>query len=313
MLEFTKSEQEHLYHELQDINTTHQRRFDIGKRLAEIGDYREGIGVKDGFPDIKWLPIIGTDSQKVEFIGDRGKFGEFIVPDFFIAKYLTTNEQFQTFLDSDWDNPKWWQGFAEKFQNVIVSRNPQKFREALNPDSNAPRDSVSWYQSVAFSRWMNEQLQGMELSFENGNSLIVGDKAEIRLPSEQEWQWVAQNGAEGRKYPWGNWDDYPRANTGITEIGRRSTAVGMYPHGQAVCGALDMSGNLYEWCLNDYDKPEITNGFDKGSRKVIRGGTFYNHNIHASASYRSSNYPYIDSLNFGCRVVLSPILPRITS
>ncbi|PJF20740.1 MAG: hypothetical protein CUN56_14645 [Phototrophicales bacterium] len=136
----------------------------------------------------------------------------------------------------------------------------------------------------------------------------LGDegKWQIRLPTEQEWQWVAQNGAENREYPWGDWDDYPRANTTEAGIGNRSTAVGMYPHGQAVCGALDMSGNLWEWCLNDYGNPEVTDGFGNGERKVLRGGAFGSSNSLARASSRAYDNPYYDGYGYGCRVVLSP-------
>ncbi|MEL6526950.1 MAG: hypothetical protein AAFQ07_14695, partial [Chloroflexota bacterium] len=56
---FIEREQERLYRELEDVNTTHQRRYDIGERLSRIGDYREGIGVKNGLPEIVWLLVKG--------------------------------------------------------------------------------------------------------------------------------------------------------------------------------------------------------------------------------------------------------------
>lgn len=292
---FIEPEQERLYRELDDITTTHQRRYDIGERLARIGDYREGIGVKDGVPDILWLPV--APGGEIEIEGHR-----FTVQPFYIAKYLTTYAQFQAFVESgDYDNPRWWQGFPEKYQ-------PQAARSAKNGTANAPRDSISWYQSVAFSRWISEQLMGLELANPSGMGelWVVGQNVEIRLPTEQEWQWAAQNGEEARAYPWGQWDEYPRANTSEAEIGGQSTAVGMYPHGASVCGTLDMAGNLRDWCLNQYNSPDVVDINDSNRRRVLRGGSFNNDPDFAATKSRGYNDPLIIYDFYGVRLVASP-------
>lgn len=291
---FIESEQERLYRELEDINITHQRRFTIGERLGAIGDIRKGVSLKDNLPDIDWLPI---DLGGNILINDQ----TFVVSPFFIAKYMTTFEQFQRFLDSEWKDSEWWRGFPESYS-------PQYFENVANSNGNAPRDTVSWYQSVAFSRWVNEQFQGMELTFENGDSMVVGVNAEIRLPTEQEWQWVGQNGTENRDYPWGEWDKYPRANTLESGINNRSMAVGMYPQGQAKCGGLDMSGNLWEWCLNDYGNPKVVNSFDNREYKVLRGGSRASVKHFAHISYRFDNKPSFIGDSYGFRLVVSSIL-----
>jgi formylglycine-generating enzyme required for sulfatase activity len=77
----------------------------------------------------------------------------------------------------------------------------------------------------------------------------------------------------------------------------------MYPHGRAECGALDVAGNLWEWCLNDYSKPEIIDGYSNGEQKVLRGGSFRNHLNFAAASYRNHFNPNLDLINYGFRVV----------
>lgn len=292
---FLEAEQERLYRELEVITTTHQRRYDIGERLSRIGDYREGIGVKDDLPDIAWLPVTGS-TGKYKF-----EFGEFEVPDLFIAKYLITTVQMQTFLDSDWDNSDWWQGFPKRFQQ-------QQFGSVTNGNDNAPRDTVSWYQSVAFGRWLNHQMDGLELSHPSGKTLRVGDNAQIRIPTEWQWQWTAMNGNEKWEYPWGKWDDYARANTTEAGIGKRSMAVGMYPHGIAECKTLDMSGNLWEWCANNYDNPEIIDPADTDS-KARRGGAFHDSMDYASCTSRYISSPRSGYYSFGCRLVVSSIIP----
>ena len=51
-----------LQQELDNDETTHTRRLQIGESLAKMGDPRPGVAVKDGVPDIAWLPI-ATDSE----------------------------------------------------------------------------------------------------------------------------------------------------------------------------------------------------------------------------------------------------------
>jgi len=79
----------------------------------------------------------------------------------------------------------------------------------------------------------------------------------------------------------------------------------MYPHGQAMCGALDMAGNLYNWCQNDRNDPSIVDGFGNGNRKVLRGGAFYGSQHDARSSYRDNNSPNDDPNGYGVRLVVA--------
>ncbi len=136
----------------------------------------------------------------------------------------------------------------------------------------------------------------------------MGDNSQIRLPAEWEWQWAAQNGAEERPYPWGE-KNTGYANTSGSGL-KQAIAVGMYPHGAAACGALDMAGNLMEWCANDKTNLEIID-VESNASKVLRGGDWGYGIENASCAYCDDEDPSrIDMLN-GFRLVLGSSFMRL--
>ncbi len=314
--DFIEPEQARLLREIADIRTGHQRRRWIGERLATIGDTRTGIGLDErGLPQIDWLPV--APGGEIEFEAQR-----FAVWPFYVARYLITHRQFQAFLDAPdgFEDGRWWKDFPQEFVR-------QQMLAATQQYDNYPRDSVSWYQCVAFTRWLDFKYREHGLfdllpplpsplaplpqgEGKRGGGLR-GEGWQVRLPTEWEWQWMAQNGVEARQYPWGDWDGHPRANTTEAGIGDRSTAVGMYPHGAAACGALDVAGNLWEWCLNDYGNPQVVDGFGNGGTKVLRGGAFYCDQSNAACANRIDSSPHFRHNFFGVRVVVGPLSLRL--
>jgi formylglycine-generating enzyme required for sulfatase activity len=241
---------------------------------------------------------------------DGIEIGPLIIKPFFIAQYQVTYAQYQAFVEAEdgFDNLEWWQDFPENYRRQPLS-------DQVTKNANYPRDSVSWYQSVAFARWLDAKYRKLGLF----GQLPVGtpyeanlDEWQIRLPTEWEWQWAAQGGTEARAYPWGGWRR-SMANTSDSGLGR-AIAVGMYPHGGAECGALDMAGNLYEWCQNDTGDPAIVDGYSNGNSKVLRGGSFNYFQNYAAASYRSyRSSPYSRYHDYGFRVVVSAPIASLSS
>ena len=249
-------------------------RASIGRALGSIWledgaplDNRPGVGLDaNGIPDIEWVEISGgaVDLEGIE--------RTLTVNPFRIARCPVTNIQFQAFIDDEdgYRNPQWWQGMKQG----VGPRSPEWNY------ANHPRDTVNWYEAVAFCRWLTE-IFGLE------------ENQKIRLPTEWEWQQAATGGESGNTYPWGgNWDA-TRCNSSDSQIGK-TTAVGIYPHGTWAGGPMDIAGNVEEWCLNKHDNPKesmacrIDDSFDV---RVFRGGSWYFGPKFVRSAYRNGFYP----------------------
>ena len=79
----------------------------------------------------------------------------------------------------------------------------------------------------------------------------------------------------------------------------------MYPAGAAKCGALDMSGNVWEWCLNENKAPENI-AVSGDTIRVVRGGSWRRRRGDARASSRDGYIPRFRSVDFGFRVIARP-------
>ena len=92
---------------------------------------------------------------------------------------------------------------------------------------------------------------------------------------------MAARGADARLYPWGDGWDASKCNAIETGIGSTS-AVGLFPDGASPCGALDMSGNVLEWCATrwteNYEgyagKEAVLQDPEGKTPRVFRGGGF---------------------------------------
>jgi formylglycine-generating enzyme required for sulfatase activity len=80
----------------------------------------------------------------------------------------------------------------------------------------------------------------------------------------------------------------------------------MYPHGASPYGLLDMSGNVWERCLNEYNNPDRIQA-DGDASRVVRGGSWFANSTLASALFRGG----WDRRDFdgGFRVVVGFVVP----
>lgn len=204
-----------------------------------------------------------------------------------IAKYPVTNAQFRLFVDAPdgYNNARWWDYSADAKQ----WRSGNGLQNTGFTGDDHPRTNVCWYEAVAFCLWLSE---------------VTGEK--IMLPTEDQWQYAAQ-GDDGRTYPWGNEWDGSRCNNNVGEKGiGKTTPVRQYEgKGDSPFGLVDMAGNVWEWCLTDYQSG--ANDISKSATyRVLRGGSWnYNNTDGFRCGLRGRNLPLNRNNYGGFRLSLS--------
>jgi formylglycine-generating enzyme required for sulfatase activity len=191
--------------------------------------------------------------------------------------------------------------------------------------ANQPVVGVCWHEALAYCAWLTNVLRAA--------GRIRADQ-EVTLPSEPEWEKAARTPipdpspvprkAAGQKkgaqaYPWPGDFDPDRANTLEGRV-LTTTPVGVYDNASG-CGALDLSGNVWEWTRSRWgDKPQqMTFGYpystdleererlDTDDYRVVRGGSWISVQSNARVTYRDGYSPGIRYDYRGFRCVLRSI------
>jgi formylglycine-generating enzyme required for sulfatase activity len=124
---------------------------------------------------------------------------------------------------------------------------------------------------MAFCAWLTHRRHTMGL---------LHRRQIIRLPSEAEWEVAATwDGRVAQLRAWRPPEGSIWQNVAEARIGQ-AAPVGMFPEGASPSGALDMAGNVWEWCGSRYsDYPQgsarLQNDFDRSEEgPALRGGAY---------------------------------------
>lgn len=210
-----------------------------------------------------------------------------LTKDFFIGKTEVTQAQWKAVMDS----------------------NPSEFK-----GDDLPVEKVSWNDAMSFC----EKLNSMDK---------VPSGWKFTLPTETQWEYAARGGkkSKGYKFSGSNTIDevaWYYENSGVSRLDEstwdydklesnnsKTHSVGQKKANEL--GLYDMSGNVEEWCLDDWQKEsdrqkaEFTRCNDIGGpRRVRRGGSWCLDARSCRSAGRGGQVPNARQNEFGFRVVL---------
>ncbi len=157
-----------------------------------------------------------------------------------------------------------------------------RFRYPLYSNSpDQPVIGINHYEALAFSIWSGK-----------------------RLPTEKEWEKAAR-GTDGRDYPWGEAMGYQAGyNNTADYVFGKTNVVEEFEQGISAYGCFDMSGNVWEWCVQLFASKHTT-------QRIVRGGSWLNYLIHSKCKFRNSFDPSERHPTVGLRCVSGPRLTEI--
>ena len=193
----------------------------------------------------------GMDNAKLEHLVSVSSFS--------IGRYEVTNKEYANFMNEysannkdEFIQPHKWGIIYDEKSNKWISQSGYE---------NYPIINVSWDGANEYCKFKN-----------------------CRLPTEGEWEYAAKGGKHSKKYKYSGSNDPYKVAWFKRNSGDKTWIVGRHQNeGSNELGLYDMTGNVWEWCMDNYDKDYYysspsSNPINKnnGVIKVHRGGSYAN-------------------------------------
>ena|GEM_PF-2406302 len=248
---------------------------------------------------------MGSSSLENDAKDDEKPLHHISVDSFYIGKYEITVKQFAAFVDATG-----YKTDAEKSGVSYIHHNIMNYWEKrqgidwrfdyladrINSYFNRAVLYVSWKDATDYCEWLSKQTN-----------------KKYRLPTEAEWEYAAKGGQDF-KYS-GSDNIYHVAVFKFLFSDLHLNVVGTQQANNY--GLYDMTGNVWEWCQDWYDKdyystlkaeekknfPYNPKGPSFGTNKVVRGGSWNTLIQNCGITYRNFKYTDWSDFSTGFRVV----------
>jgi len=264
----------------------------ISTSYAQQRTYVDMVAIKGGAFQM------GCTSKQYQCKEDEKPVHQVKVDDFQLSKHEITNAQFCEFLNDIEANPG-GSYYGYKYIDVgdekcDISYQNNKFIVKKDKKKH-PVVEVTWYGAKAFCHW-----------------------ADGRLPTEAEWEYAARGGNSEKKSIYSGSDTLRKVgwfkqNYYTSDKTKKFTyREGALPVGKKnpnLLGLHDMSGNVWEYCNDWYQKNYYENspsgnpvGPDYSNHRVIRGGSYKETANKCRVSVRNKILPGYSKEDVGFRL-----------
>jgi formylglycine-generating enzyme required for sulfatase activity len=158
---------------------------------------------------------------------------------------------------------------------------------------NQPVVNVSCYEAMAFCRW---------ISVEGWAAGWLSPQHEIRLPTEAEWELAfgdrfGEEGTGSRQLSL----QPIMGNTSEANI-KSPCPVGLFLEDDSSDSALDLIGNVWEWCFPEMSTIRLMN------KVALRGGSYASSEIEDLTQSSRKEAPHEYGVDYGFRLCQAPVL-----